>query len=834
MTSLSSSCRSHRPRCTIQHWPTMLPPSRHNWTASKAEYAGSILSFDSGYSTGDAAEGSSDRRQTHGIGNENVRLHKRFHIIEEDFNTMQFYLQASTSANSLQGRLNGPALDVGSSTSFTNRAQQLLQTMPAVPIADNQYPSTLFADSGAEDLSKTSTDVDCLSCDLWNLTNPGPYRKCESCQSTSVNTVEPGLLTMHSTLGERQGPSLRVFPAATTEISLDVLHSSTQMRCSACELSALIDPSGPPCSSCSPWSPDSSQSPISPKPKKFQVKRSHAGRNSKLPLTALNRLQGWLDQHQENPYPTALEKKQLALECGITEKQVATWFTNARARQLSPLDSYLASASEEEFAMESDIASAAQTPPYMTAFASRSTAAPYNGRAGSISGSSAFSASSRTQPSRRGKKKDYRKKKEQLPQIPQWIPYDQDTAQQAARDVDQELWQCTFCLAPLVPKSWRRHEETQHRPRSKWTCMLYGPQISVPNRSSASPCTDCCAFCMAANPSPDHFLHNHRILDCSKRPLAERTFFRPDHLRQHVRNFHGTGLHEIVQSRWKRGSESKDNDEGEGWICGFCGDTLRDWGVRESHISGHFKDGMRMFMWRTDWGTQSSRDQENANPECSHSQPERRDKGKEKEQGKEKEHGFARLTRTLSRLSTSTRSSLSRASTLKQASLSRSSTLKFGALSKSNTMRMLSRSPRQSADFENEMLTTSAVATPPLPEQQAMYSDAAPQGFVHATFLPQINTDPLIEDYGNFANHIETNPYQTVWAHAPVLQSDAYGTGLPVAGQDSAADYFAPRDGASFECGHGAPLGMMDGLDREWTQQLGGWEGHWGPGWEQQ
>lgn len=356
--------------------------------------------------------------------------------------------------------------------------------------------------------------------------------------------------------------------------------------------------------------------------------------------------------------------------------------------------------------------------------------------------------------------------------------------------------------------------------------MLYGPRVSVPNRSLDAPSSVCCAFCMAKDPSAEHFLHNHRIVECSKRPMAERTFLRPDHLRQHVRNFHGAGLHEVVQLRWKRGSEGKESDEGEGWQCGFCGDTLRDWGVREAHIAGHFKDGMRMSMWRTNWGNGGSSQQQST--AIRH---ESRDKGKEKESGKEKEHGFAKLTRTLSRLSTSTRASLSRSNTLKHSSLSRASTLKFGALSRSNTIRMLTRSPRQSGEFATEMATTSAVVAPTLPEQPSMCSGVAQQGMESGTFLPQINMDPLMEEFGAFANGAENDPGQLEWNHFPVLQNAAYETGMHFA-EHEVSPSFAYVNGTSFQQSHEASSVMMDGLGDEWMGNLDGWQSHWG--WGQQ
>jgi Homeobox KN domain len=44
-------------------------------------------------------------------------------------------------------------------------------------------------------------------------------------------------------------------------------------------------------------------------------------------------LSGWLLAHQSDPYPTTEEISALAAKAVLTEKQVRTWFNNARSRQ---------------------------------------------------------------------------------------------------------------------------------------------------------------------------------------------------------------------------------------------------------------------------------------------------------------------------------------------------------------------------------------------------------------------------------------------------------------------------------------------------------------------
>ena len=442
----------------------------------------------------------------------------------------------------------------------------------------------------------------CIECEFWQITDPN--FKCQDCRvpeiielmslsgGTSKNKALPRLDIPLQIQAARLNTSENAASMPSEPLSFRKVGQAS--RCSACELSALVDPSTTTsCQSCA-FGP-SYLSPLSTQSPKCEVRRSRAGRNSKLPLSALNRLQAWLDANHHDPYPSAETKRSLAQECGITEKQVTTWFTNARARQLSPLDTYLSSSSDEEGARQSDIEDAAETSIHTAGFSylPETRVRGQDRRAASISDASIFSnPQTQVRPSRRGKKKDYRRNANpETPQTPMLLsPSSITSPLDVSPPDDPDMWQCTFCRKSLVPKSWRRHEETQHRPKAQWTCMLYGPRLNFPARSNSS---SVCAFCMMKNPSEEHFLSHHRIEDCAKRDVVDRTFFRPDHLRQHVKNFHNASLFDIVQARWKKAAETVP----EGWTCGFCGERLETWDKRESHIANHFKDGMTMASW---------------------------------------------------------------------------------------------------------------------------------------------------------------------------------------------------------------------------------------------
>jgi hypothetical protein len=130
-----------------------------------------------------------------------------------------------------------------------------------------------------------------------------------------------------------------------------------------------------------------------------------------ISLDSIIVLQTWLDSHLSNPYPTREEKEELAKATSLTVKQVSTWFSNTRKRQLNPMEKWLSSGSEDEAASTIDIFRAAEREqavhdqPYR--LLRRDTG---GSSAGSIvsSASSAFSQCSDARlygPHRRGKRK---------------------------------------------------------------------------------------------------------------------------------------------------------------------------------------------------------------------------------------------------------------------------------------------------------------------------------------------------------------------------------------------------------------------------------------------
>lgn len=166
-----------------------------------------------------------------------------------------------------------------------------------------------------------------------------------------------------------------------------------------------------------------------------------------------------------------------------------------------------------------------------------------------------------------------------------------------ATHLDDELrrFQCTFCCEAFKKKhDWQRHENSQHLPLERWVCC---PQECVhvdPMTSAAS-----CMFCGVIDPDRDHF-QGHGYLECARKPATERTFYRKDHLRQHLKLMHRGAPLRPEMERWKHiMSEIRSR-------CGFCGDHMSSWDARAEHLAEHYKNGVSMAEWRGSWGFEDS------------------------------------------------------------------------------------------------------------------------------------------------------------------------------------------------------------------------------------
>ncbi|KAF1987743.1 hypothetical protein K402DRAFT_403423 [Aulographum hederae CBS 113979] len=311
----------------------------------------------------------------------------------------------------------------------------------------------------------------------------------------------------------------------------------------------------------------------------------------------------------------------LAISSGLNEKQVKTWFQNARSRtvQKSPMEAWISSGSEEEPASEEDITSALR-------FVDGNLPMPNirlnhlsPSRAPSISeaSSSAFSQCSDAvlhTPRRKGRKlyhngtewknvaTDTGAASSQLsspsvyhPMCQNGTDVDSNPIITPEKETNTEKedpatpFPCTFCRRRLSAKSWKRHEESQHLPQHYFICMANGP--TVPSLVYDE---DRCAFCGTEQPPGEHFLSCHRMQDCLDRELEARKYLRKDTLIQHLKHFHGKVPDDenIIQS-WKVISSRSQQP----WQCGFCEEVSPNWDARATHIAKHFREGLDMSSW---------------------------------------------------------------------------------------------------------------------------------------------------------------------------------------------------------------------------------------------
>lgn len=92
------------------------------------------------------------------------------------------------------------------------------------------------------------------------------------------------------------------------------------------------------------------------------------------------------------------------------------------------------------------------------------------------------------------------------------------------------MFQCTFCTDRFKTKyDWQRHEKSLHLSLDKWICAPLGEVIVDKSTGKRK-----CVYCDELEPDEEHLAtHNHS--GCQERGFESRTFYRKDHLRQHLR-----------------------------------------------------------------------------------------------------------------------------------------------------------------------------------------------------------------------------------------------------------------------------------------------------------
>lgn len=350
-------------------------------------------------------------------------------------------------------------------------------------------------------------------------------------------------------------------------------------------------------------------------------------------------LKQWFAIHSRWPYPSPAEKQFLSLQTGMSAKQVSSWFVNTRRRNghrlaetwlpptcqgssllarsapvdalpkmdnaarssqwgdKTPMARWRDSPPEDDHVSVHSIAQAIQDP--TSAFSSINDGIINSGKYGSLqplsiydfpgsSESSNSSIGSHSVASTSGSRNDFdgrswKHKKRGTTQAARFISATIEGENHSA----SRPYQCTFCTDRFKSRyDWTRHEQTLHLTLEQWTCLPFGPvHVDLAGLDIQ------CALCGAKDPEDAH-IAIHRTLECSSRATSARTFFRKDHLRQHLRFAHEIEQMTESMEGWRT---KQDNVKSR---CGFCGEKFTRWSERNDHLADHFRDGAHMKDWK--------------------------------------------------------------------------------------------------------------------------------------------------------------------------------------------------------------------------------------------
>ncbi|PWY90373.1 hypothetical protein BO94DRAFT_462894 [Aspergillus sclerotioniger CBS 115572] len=332
-------------------------------------------------------------------------------------------------------------------------------------------------------------------------------------------------------------------------------------------------------------------------------------------------LRDWLYRNQHAPYPTEEQKAQFAQQTGLTEKQISTWFANARRRHrvarrtsrpsqifrsgspmpvsrpptLTPMERWQRSPPDQEPVSESAIQDAIAAAGTDTAWDCPSASADASPGAHNLASSISSMDSEPSHASSESVSSAWSHRSESYLPFPlSDVPSRSQSRRRRPRrrSAAEGPFQCTFCVDSFKKKhDWARHEKSVHLSLESWICTI-GPDILDIAGSEALPCD----FCNATQGFQSHFA-THEFDVCVDRPLSERSFCRKDHLIQHLRKFHHCT--KVPALRVEACRVVTNDVESR---CGFCQLVMSTWSERADHLAEHFKSGARMMEWCGDWG----------------------------------------------------------------------------------------------------------------------------------------------------------------------------------------------------------------------------------------
>ncbi|RDL35841.1 Uncharacterized protein BP5553_06453 [Venustampulla echinocandica] len=343
-------------------------------------------------------------------------------------------------------------------------------------------------------------------------------------------------------------------------------------------------------------------------------------------------LRAWLSTHHRHPYPTDEEKASLKRETGLSKTQITNWLANARRRgkvraprstspsvsnytkamdiprrstpameHMNPMERWEHSPPENEPASVTAIAkavtsstfSSGRESPYTSNYhtddgSNRSLANVSSTSSFGTSHSSGGSFASAFSHKSKGSFGSFgsfghrgRRRRRQAPKAVK-VPVTNGPVR---------TFQCTFCTETFKTKhDWQRHEKSLHLSLERWVCCPDGPTQFCSDYDHNR-----CVFCGLPNPPAGHAeIHNYS--SCADRSLEERTFYRKDHLRQHLNLVHDVKFQGFSMESWKIATPQIRSR------CGFCGIVMDSWTIRVDHLAEHFKGGKSMADWKGDWG----------------------------------------------------------------------------------------------------------------------------------------------------------------------------------------------------------------------------------------
>ncbi|KXH58683.1 hypothetical protein CSAL01_11381 [Colletotrichum salicis] len=315
---------------------------------------------------------------------------------------------------------------------------------------------------------------------------------------------------------------------------------------------------------------------------------------------AVKHLRAWYDSHLDHPYPSTEDVHHIGNHTGLSRQQIRDWFANSRRRakirpgtiagrsstdidpalprnipqrrpiptrhqHINLLQRWEHSPPSDEAASLSDISNAIalsgrptdhSTNPEVSFDRVRSPSSVVTSQssAGSGSCSSAHSQGSQNSFGSRERTRKAATKRRR-------------PARYLSSKEQNHTYQCTFCPKSFKSKyDWQRHEKSVHLPFEQWT-----------------------------DPDRAH-LTGHNDEACFGRPLDERTFYRKDHLLQHLQTVHKVSNNEQLIRSWmvvRQDIRSR---------CGFCDAWLESWAERTDHLARRFRHNKTMADWNGDWG----------------------------------------------------------------------------------------------------------------------------------------------------------------------------------------------------------------------------------------